>query len=119
MHPLTKLSLSSVVHTCREIDLNIAGLDLKIYRNARTVQLSTERLLEIVGEALSRAEKRDPNIVATLPNARNIIGLRNRLARGSDAIDERIVWTAAVKHAPILRSQVEALLREQKKVPER
>jgi hypothetical protein len=45
--------------------------------------------------------------------------MRNRIVHGYDAVDNVTVWTAAVKHAPILRSQVEELLREEEEGPER
>ncbi len=112
MHPKTEQSLRSVADACWEIELNVAGISLETYRNARQVQLSTERLFEIVGEALSRAERSEPEIVASIPNARNIIGMRNRITHGYDAIDNETVWTAAVKHAASLRDQINAILEQ-------
>ncbi|CAN5753516.1 hypothetical protein BH23CHL5_BH23CHL5_25480 [soil metagenome] len=112
MHPKTEQSLRSVADACREIELNLAGISLETYRNARQVQLSTERLFEIVGEALSRAERSEPEIVASIPSARNIIGMQNRITHGYDAIDHETVSTAAVKHAPSLRDQVNAILEQ-------
>jgi uncharacterized protein with HEPN domain len=119
LHPRTRQSLRDVAGACREIELNIAGVSLEIYRNTRQIQLSTERLFEIVGEALSRADRHDPDLIAAIPNARNIIGMRNRIVHGYDAVDNETVWTAAVKHAPILRSQIEALLQEQEEESKR
>ena len=106
MHPRARQSLLDVADACWEIELTVAGLDLEQYRSARQVQLITERLFLIVGEALSRAQKHEPGIVSGIPNARNIIGMRNRIVHGYDAIDDEIVWTAASRHAVILRNQV-------------
>jgi uncharacterized protein with HEPN domain len=112
LHPRTRQSLLDVADACQELEFVIAGISLEIYHVARSVQLNTERLFITVGEALTRAEKHDPELVNQLSNVRNIIGMRNRIVHGYDAIELETVWTAAVRHAPVLRSEVLALLRE-------
>jgi uncharacterized protein with HEPN domain len=40
---------------------------------------------------------------------RSIVGLRNRIAHGYGSVDQRLVWSIAVKHAPSLAGSVEKL----------
>ena len=119
MHPRTRQSLHDVIAACIEIESRTDEVSVRSYRSDRDLQLMIERILMTVGEALSRAEKHDPLLVAALPNARNIIEMRNRIVHCDLALNREIFWTAAVRHAPILRSQTEEVLGEQEDVPER
>ncbi len=75
----------------------------------RLVQLSLVRLLEIVGEAARRVPEetqlRHPEILW-----RQIIGLRNRLIHGYDAIDFDIMWATVTIDLPPLVEMLEHLL---------
>jgi len=64
-----------------------------------------------VGEAIHRVEHADEALVAELPNARNIIGLRNRIIHGYDEIDDAFVWDIAVRRVPDLRTKIETMLK--------
>jgi uncharacterized protein with HEPN domain len=44
-----------------------------------------------------------------IPEIHRIIGLRNILAHGYDAIDYRILWSAVVDHLTILKADLEKL----------
>ena len=69
-----------------------------------------ERSFEIIGEAMRRLEKDDPDTAACIADYRCIIAFRNVLIHGYDVIDPAIVWsTIADDLAPLLRD-VQALL---------
>jgi len=57
----------------------------------RTLNLALVRLLEIIGEAAGRVT---PATQATVPDVPwpQIVGLRNRLIHGYDAVDFDILW---------------------------
>ena len=76
----------------------------------RALQLILEREFEILGEALNRLLRDDPEAERAITDARRIIGLRNLLAHGYDAIDHRILWGAVILHAPLLKQEVDRLL---------
>ena len=65
--------------------------DFKIYQIDLKTKKATERNLEIIGEAVTRILKLDPNF--KIENARNIIGTRNRIIHSYDNISDEIIWT--------------------------
>jgi uncharacterized protein with HEPN domain len=77
----------------------------------RQLNLALVRLLEIVGEAASRTsqEFREKH---TGPPWKDIIGLRNRLVHGYDAVDFDILWTIVQRDAPLLISELKSIIYE-------
>ena len=71
-----------------------------------------ERQFEIVGEALSRALRADSSLAATVPEAGDVIGFRNVLAHGYDAVSDRLAWSIAREKLPALLRSVRTLLEE-------
>jgi uncharacterized protein with HEPN domain len=74
------------------------------------LRAAVERQFILIGEALSRLEKLDPPLAAQIADFRKIIGFRNVLVHGYEAIDDQIVWSTIQQHLPVLRQQVESLL---------
>ena len=70
---------------------------------------AVERKLEIIGEAMNEALKLEKDLPVT--NARKIVNTRNKLIRGYDEIDMTLVWEIVVKHLPLLRAEVQVLLK--------
>lgn len=70
----------------------------------RTLELSLTRLVEIVGEAGSRVSRAGQERYPEIPWA-EIIGLRNRLVHGYDAVDLDILWdTIEIDLPPLIAS---------------
>jgi len=69
-----------------------------------------ERDLEIIGEAINRILKEDPEF--PLNNAKKIIGLRNQRIHGYDAISDQNIWGIVINHLPVLKMEVEALVQQ-------
>jgi uncharacterized protein with HEPN domain len=69
---------------------------------------AVEREFEIIGEALYRIEKIDPDI--EISGKRLIIGMRNRVIHGYDRIDDEIVWGTIARHLPILKAEISRLI---------
>lgn len=78
------------------------GKTLADYEGDRNLQLITERLFEIVGEALIRLKRTAPALAANIPEIGKIIGFRNILAHGYDVIDNIQVWDIVSVNAPEL-----------------
>lgn len=79
------------------------------FSNDRLVRRATERELEIISEALSRILELEPNL--NISDSKLIKGLRNRIIHAYDSVDDAIVWNAVKKHLPILKAEIEALLK--------
>ena len=95
-----------------EIECFAAGASEDRLLAERDLQLIFEREFEILGEALARLLRTAPELENSIVNARRIVGLRNVLAHGYDAVDHRILWAAVTNHLPKLKDDVDRLLRE-------
>ena len=59
---------------------------------------------------MNRLLKLDENIKISAKEL--IIGMRNRVIHGYDKIDDVIIWGAVVRHLPLIKKEVTALLDE-------
>jgi uncharacterized protein with HEPN domain len=75
----------------------------------RLLELALVRLLEIVGEAASRVPS---EVCASYPEIPwpQIVGLRNRLIHGYDAVDLDILWQIIDHDLPSLIAALETIL---------
>ena len=82
----------------------------EVYRGDILLKRGIERNLEIIGEAISRILKEDPEF--KIENARRIIGLRNQIIHGYDSVSDENIWGIIVNHLPGLKANVENLISE-------
>lgn len=75
------------------------------------LQKAVERNLEIIGEAVRRLKEMDDKIAIT--DARRIIDTRNLIIHGYDEIQNDRIWVIIVKSLPVLRAEVELLLKNE------
>lgn len=73
----------------------------------RTLELVLTRLVEIVGEAASRVTLEDRAERPEIP-WRGIIGMRNRLIHGYDAVDLDVLWQVVSEDLPPLIARLRA-----------
>lgn len=71
---------------------------------------AVERKTEIMGEAINRIRKRDPEF--EIPNAREIINTRNRIIHGYDSVETEFLWGLVIRHIPELKKDIEKLIAE-------
>ncbi|MEI6823767.1 MAG: HepT-like ribonuclease domain-containing protein [Bacteroidota bacterium] len=69
---------------------------------------AVERDIEIIGEAINRIIKKDPDF--EIENAYKIIGTRNRIAHGYDKISDELIWSIVINHIPKLKEEIQMLL---------
>lgn len=79
------------------------------FTSKRMVYRAVERELEIIAEAISRINK--ANVELEITNSKRIIGLRNRVIHAYDNVSEEIVWGVIVKHLPLLKLEIEELIK--------
>lgn len=74
------------------------------YQNSPLTQGAVNWHLIIVGEATNKLRQEDPSV--TLPEAKRIVGLRNRLVHAYDDVDAGTVWDILQVHLPALKADV-------------
>jgi uncharacterized protein with HEPN domain len=94
----------------REIQNYTAGASYDQLLTDRSLQLILERLFEIVGEAISKADDNDPTLRQALPDVGDIVGTRNRIAHGYWEVNYKILWDAAIRDVPALCDAIERML---------
>jgi uncharacterized protein with HEPN domain len=83
--------------------------DFNAYKSNKLLRRGIERELEIIGEASNRILKIDSDI--RIDNARKIVDLRNWVIHGYDKIDDVIIWSIISRQLPLLKKQVDDLLK--------
>jgi uncharacterized protein with HEPN domain len=82
------------------------------YRSDRLLRQAVERNFEIIGEAVGRLAKLDPDTSSRIGQYAQIIAFRNLLIHGYDLIDDAQVWEVIRLNLPILEAEASALLAE-------
>lgn len=83
--------------------------NFRIYSENKMLRRAVERELEIIAEAINRIDKLDQSI--QISSKKQIVGMRNRVIHGYDKIDNEIIWGTIVRHIPILKKDVEELMK--------
>ncbi len=103
-------SLFDIKLAIEEIESFFVGQE-KFYTNFKQdlqLKRATERNLEIIGEAMNRLLKEEPNIAIT--DSRRIVGLRNQIIHGYDSISDENVWAIVINHLPLLQKEINLLI---------
>jgi uncharacterized protein with HEPN domain len=109
MNVRIKSSLLDIYQCIDEIFLFLGERrDFIAYQSDLKTKKAVERNLEIIGEAVNRIIKEDPNFL--LDQVKNIIGTRNRIIHSYDNISDEVLWTIVVRDLPKLKAQVEQFL---------
>jgi uncharacterized protein with HEPN domain len=83
--------------------------DFNIYMADKMLRRAVEREFEIIGEAMNRIGKLDPDVI--ISSKRQIINMRNRVIHGYDKIDNEIIWGTIIRHLPSLKIEINNLLK--------
>lgn len=79
-----------------------------VFEKDRLRICAVERKTEIMGEAINRIRKKDPEFL--IPNAREIINTRNRIIHGYDSVETEFIWGLVIRHIPLLKHDIEMLI---------
>lgn len=88
------------------------GKTLGDYSGHRLLRQAVERNFEIIGEAVGRLLRNDPETAGRLSEHERIVAFRNVLIHGYDLVDDDLVWDTIRTKLPVLLAEVERLLRE-------
>jgi uncharacterized protein with HEPN domain len=80
-----------------------------MYKENKMMRRAIEREFEIIGEAMTRINKINPEIQIT--SKMQIINMRNRVIHGYDKIDDEIVWGVIIRHLPVLKKEISLLMK--------
>jgi uncharacterized protein with HEPN domain len=80
------------------------------YQKNQLLRRGIEREIEIIGEAMNRALKLDPDL--DIKYARQIVDTRNWVIHGYDKVDDVVIWAIISKHLPALKKEIEKYLDE-------
>ncbi len=105
----TAETLRQILAFCSEARGYTEGHSREQFGTDRKLQLTIERLIELIGEASSRLPEDFRARHQEVPWAK-IIGMRNRINHGYDALDYDILWSVVEHELESLAHQVEAIL---------
>jgi uncharacterized protein with HEPN domain len=108
----SKKYLFDILQAAKNLDQFSQDKALSDYEADALLRSAVERQFEIIGEALRRLSKDDPDTAGQIAEYERIISFRNILIHGYAEIDDRIVWDILRSKLPNLLQQVESLLDE-------
>ena len=108
----TPRTLRQIADACSFVLSVTEEKSLEDYTGERLLRQAVERNLQIIGEAVGRLRRDDPETLARLSEYERIVGFRNVLVHGYDLVDDGIVWNTIRTNLPLLLSEVEGLQRE-------
>lgn len=104
--PDDRRRLQHMLDHAREALELVSGKQRDDLQSSRVLSLALVRLMEIVGEAAARVTPETRDRLPQIPWV-GIVGLRNRLVHGYDAVDLDILWTILVSELPVLVEELQ------------
>jgi len=106
----TKKLLEDIRQASERILEFIKGKVLSDYNSDALLRSGVERQFEIIGEALNRLVKAEPDVANQISHCKRIISFRNILIHGYDIVEDPVVWDVITNDLPTLYEQVRILL---------
>ena len=106
----TKKWLEDIIIAINEIDIFFETQPKRYddFVENLLLQRGIERNIEIIGEAMSRILKENPEIKIT--NSCKIVDTRNYVIHAYDSLTTDILWSIVVNHLPVLKKEIENIL---------
>ncbi len=79
-----------------------------VFVSNKTIRRAVERELKIIGEAVNKLLKIEPEI--EISYAQTIVDLRNKVIHAYDTVDYNLLWRIIQKDMPVLAQEVKQLL---------
>ena len=112
MKPRSCSYLRDALENAHRIIDSVSTKSLNDYESDIRLRHQVEREFMIIGEALDRLDKLEPQIAARITDFRGYIGLRNVLNHGYPDVDHPTMWRTIEIELPILVRELEDLLAE-------
>lgn len=105
-----KRYLEDVTHSIAMIEtFRAQATTFQQYESNAMLKSAVQWQLSVIGEALNNALKMEPAL--TITNARKVVDMRNKLIHGYDDVEDNVVWNVIVKHLPLLKEEIQQLLK--------
>ena len=88
--------------------LDVRSREFDVFLNDFVFRKFVERNIEIIGEAMNRILRLEPQINIT--SARKIVDTRNYVIHAYDSLIPEILWAIVINHLPRLDDEVKSLL---------
>lgn len=112
-----RVHLHDVVTAAEAIRGFIAGRTLRDYRDDLMLRSAVERQFEVLGEAVTRALRTEPDLGELIVATHGAIDFRNVIAHEYDALSPAAVWDIARNELPALAREVAAELKRRDATP--
>lgn len=86
------------------------GRDYNIFTSDFVFRRFIERNIEIMGEAMNRILKVDPDVNITA--SRKIVDTRNYIIHAYDSLKADILWAIVINHLPTLKLEIQEILHQ-------
>lgn len=98
--------LEDILQAISEIEMaeNRFGRQYEIFENDVVFRKFVERNIEIIGEAMNRILKIEPQI--NVASARKIVDTRNYVIHAYDSLKPDILWAIVINHIPRLKADI-------------
>ena len=107
-----KIKLRHMLDHAKEAVALVRGKEKSDLQKNRLLELAATRLVEIVGEAAAKISLENQAKYTSIPWSQ-IIGMRNRLIHGYDAVDLDILWDTLEVDLPPLISALKKILEQE------
>ena len=104
-----KIKLQHMLDHAKEAVALVQGKEKSDLQKNRLLELAATRLVEIVGEAAAKISPENQTKYPSIPWAQ-IIGMRNRLIHGYDAVDIDVLWDTLEVDLPSLIAELNKIL---------
>lgn len=101
-----------ILESAKHISEDTSGMTYDVFLQDRRTRQLVERNFLTIGEAVNRLRRHAPELVARLSTHNEIVAFRNALMHNYDDISYPRVWRAVRESLPVLRAEVDVLLRE-------
>jgi uncharacterized protein with HEPN domain len=110
MRPEALKYLYDMEQACKLLASFVVDKTFEEYTANALLRSGVERQLTIMGEALNRLMKIEPDLASAVTDARQIIAFRNILVHGYDIVRDDVVWGIIESDLLALTQEVDALL---------
>ena len=100
-----KIKLQHMLDHAKEAAALVQGKEKSDLQKNRLLELAATRLVEIVGEAAAKISPENQTKYPSIPWSQ-IIGMRNRLIHGYDAVDIDVLWDTLEVDLPSLIAEL-------------